>query len=103
MLKRCLSLTDGPGMARSDLCMQIQADVARIPIRRPQVLEATCLGAAIAAGLAIGIWKDLAELKDINTTGETIFEPKVNDSTSKKMITKFEKAIVSRVHRVSSD
>ena len=50
------------GAAASDVLMQIQADVLGVPVVRPKVLETTALGAAYLAGLAVGYWKDAAEV-----------------------------------------
>ena len=47
------------GMTASELLLQIQADVLDVPVVRPEVTETTCLGAAYAAGLAVGFWPDL--------------------------------------------
>ena len=61
-----LSLTnlrvDG-GAAANDLLMQIQANVLQTAVQRPRVLESTSLGAAYFAGLAVGFWKDTAEIE----------------------------------------
>ena len=43
--------------------MQFQADLLNVPVIRPKVAETTALGAAYAAGLAVGFWKDYAELR----------------------------------------
>lgn len=51
------------GMAANDLLMQFQADILGLPVVRPAVLETTALGAAYAAGLATGVWPDLAALR----------------------------------------
>ncbi|GAA1734209.1 glycerol kinase GlpK [Luedemannella helvata] len=51
------------GMTASDVLLQIQADVLDIPVTRPQVIETTCLGAAYAAGLAVGFWSGTDELR----------------------------------------
>jgi glycerol kinase len=51
------------GVTVNDLCMQLQADVLGVPVSRPTVAETTALGAAYAAGLAVGFWKDTAELR----------------------------------------
>ena len=51
------------GVTANDLCMQIQADVLGVPVSRPVVAETTALGAAYAAGLAVGFWKDADELR----------------------------------------
>ena len=45
--------------------MQIQADVLGLPVVRPAVIETTALGAAYAAGLAVGFWQSQDELRDI--------------------------------------
>ncbi len=51
------------GMTANGLLMQIQADVLGLPVVRPKVIETTCLGAAYAAGLAVGFWPNEAALK----------------------------------------
>jgi glycerol kinase len=51
------------GMTASDLLMQFQADVLDVPVVRPTVAETTCLGAAYAAGLAVGFWPDVEALR----------------------------------------
>jgi glycerol kinase len=51
------------GVTANDLCMQLQADILAVPVSRPVVAETTALGAAYAAGLAVGFWKDTDELR----------------------------------------
>jgi glycerol kinase len=51
------------GITSNSLCMQMQADIMGIDITRPLITETTALGAAYAAGLAVGFWKDIDELK----------------------------------------
>jgi glycerol kinase len=51
------------GMVRNELLMQFQADLLGVPVVRPRVAETTSLGAAYAAGLAIGFWDSPAELR----------------------------------------
>jgi glycerol kinase len=51
------------GVTANDLCMQLQADILGVPVSRPVVAETTALGAAYAAGLAVGFWADLGELR----------------------------------------
>ncbi|GAA1435483.1 glycerol kinase GlpK [Mycobacterium cookii] len=50
------------GVTANDLCMQIQADVLGVPVSRPVFTETTALGAAYAAGLAVGFWGDVSDL-----------------------------------------
>lgn len=52
------------GAAANNFLMSFQSDILNVPVRRPQVLETTALGAAYLAGLAVGFWKDQDEIKD---------------------------------------
>ncbi|KRV48691.1 glycerol kinase [Wenjunlia vitaminophila] len=60
---RITSLKVDGGMTSNNLLMQHQADVLDVPVIRPIVAETTCLGAAYAAGLAVGFWPDLDALR----------------------------------------
>ncbi|HEX7612747.1 MAG TPA: glycerol kinase GlpK [Candidatus Limnocylindrales bacterium] len=51
------------GMVQNELLMQTQADVLGVPVVRPRVAETTALGAAYAAGLAVGFWESMDELR----------------------------------------
>jgi glycerol kinase len=51
------------GITANQLCMQMQADILGVPVSKPVVAETTALGAAYAAGLAVGFWKDTDELR----------------------------------------
>jgi glycerol kinase len=51
------------GASANDLLMQYQADVLGIPVERPRVIETTALGAALLAGLAVGLWASPSELE----------------------------------------
>ncbi|MFW5468492.1 glycerol kinase GlpK [Knoellia sp. CPCC 206435] len=62
------------GVTANSLCMQIQADVLGVPVSRPVVAETTALGAAYAAGLAVGFWEDPEELRR-NWNEDTRWEP----------------------------
>jgi glycerol kinase len=57
------SLKVDGGMVFNDLLMQFQADILNVPVVRPKVAETTSLGAAYAAGLAVGFWRDYDELR----------------------------------------
>ncbi|WP_409490786.1 glycerol kinase GlpK [Amycolatopsis sp. cmx-11-12] len=50
------------GVTANELCMQLQADILGVPVSKPVVAETTALGAAYAAGLAVGFWKNTDEL-----------------------------------------
>ncbi|WP_137147309.1 glycerol kinase GlpK [Mycolicibacterium sp. CR10] len=51
------------GVTANNLCMQMQADILGVPVSRPVVAETTALGAAYAAGLAVGFWRSTDELR----------------------------------------
>lgn len=60
------------GATANDFLMQLQADVLQTNVFRPPTLETTALGAAYLAGLAVGFWKDVDALRDLQTDG-TLF------------------------------
>jgi glycerol kinase len=57
------------------------------------MLETTALGAAIAAGFAVGVWSTFEELKNVNTAGVTTFNPKISAEEKDKKFAKWEKAV----------
>jgi glycerol kinase len=65
------------GAAVNSLLLQFQADLLRVPVVRPKVTETTALGAAYLAGLAVGYWKDLADV-EANWVVERTFEPRLS-------------------------
>lgn len=87
------SLKVDGGMTNSDICMQIQADLLGIEVDRPLMRETTALGAAIAAGLAVGVWKDLSELDSINSENRTIFKPQITSEEREKRFGEWQKAV----------
>ena len=62
------------GASANNLLMQFQADLLQVPVVRPTVTETTALGAAYLAGLAVGYWKDLADIRS-NWSIQRTFEP----------------------------
>ena len=54
------------GITNNKLCMQLQSDIMAIDIVKPVITETTALGAAFAAGLAVGVWKNTSEIKKRN-------------------------------------
>lgn len=80
------------GAAMNGYLMQFQADILGITIARAQNLETTALGAAFLAGLAVGYWKDLEELKKLNAVGQA-FHPEMEDSYKEKLYKGWEKAV----------
>jgi glycerol kinase len=65
------------GAATNKLLMQFQADILRVPVVRPRIVETTALGAAFLAGLATDFWRDRAEVERVWQTDRT-FEPKMS-------------------------
>jgi glycerol kinase len=87
------SLAVDGGLSNSDLCMQIQADISGIPVDRPAMRETTALGAAIAAGLATGVWEGLDDLREVNQAGRTVFQPQISTKEMRKARGKWEQAV----------
>ncbi|THW93475.1 glycerol kinase [Aureobasidium pullulans] len=81
------------GMSNSNICMQTQSNIIGIPVNRPAMRETTALGAAIAAGFAVDIWKEFSELKAINQKNRMVFEPEVTPEESQKMFKKWDRAV----------
>ncbi|MEG4624273.1 glycerol kinase GlpK [Microcoleus sp. w1-18aA5] len=71
-----LSLKVDGGMVVNHTLMQFQSDVLGVPVMRPVVAETSALGVAYAAGLAVGFWSQLAELRD-NWAVDCTWEPKM--------------------------
>jgi glycerol kinase len=72
------------GMVFNELLMQFQADILGVPVIRPTVAETTALGAAYAAGLAVGFWKNTDELRE-NWGVDKTWEPKMDAKTRDKL------------------
>jgi glycerol kinase len=80
------------GMTANDLLMQIQADVLGAPVVRPKVIETTALGAAYAAGLAVGFWPDQATLK-ANWREDADWSAKLPEDERDRRYGKWKKAV----------
>ncbi len=80
------------GMVFNDLLMQFQADVLGVPVIRPKVSETTALGAAYAAGYAVGFWKNVEEMK-ANWGVDRIWEPSADDTTRTHNYEQWKKAV----------
>lgn len=80
------------GMVFNELLMQFQADVLDVPVIRPRVAETTALGAAYAAGLAVGFWKDYDELR-ANWGRDKEWQPAMDKDLRKKLYSGWKKAV----------
>ncbi|HEN8986008.1 TPA: glycerol kinase GlpK [Streptococcus agalactiae] len=80
------------GAAMNNLLMQFQADILGIDIARAKNLETTALGAAFLAGLSVGYWESMDELKELNATGQ-FFQATMNESRKEKLYKGWRKAV----------
>lgn len=80
------------GMTANNLLMQYQADILGIPVVRPQVPETTALGAAYAAGLAVGFWSDTNELRG-KWREDARFEPQMTPDEREEKLRVWKKAV----------
>ena len=80
------------GATVNNTLMQLQADVLGVPVVRPVVAETTALGAAYAAGLAVGFWKDLADLRQ-NWKMDRQWEPRWSGDQRDAAYAGWEKAV----------
>jgi glycerol kinase len=83
--------TDG-GMVENNFLMQFQADILNIPVHRPAIKETTALGAAYAAGLAVGYFQNLNDLRQ-NWTAEQVWEPHMEQSQRETYYRRWKKAV----------
>ena len=80
------------GMVFNELLMQFQSDILDVPVVRPKVAETTALGAAYAAGLAVGFWKDYDELR-ANWGRDKEWTPKMSADQRKGLYSGWKKAV----------
>ena len=80
------------GMVANELLMQFQADLLRVPVVRPKVIETTALGAAYAAGLAVGFWASQDELV-ANWEEDKRWEPTTDEEEVERALRLWKKAV----------
>src|SRR5512143_1370451 len=80
------------GMVYNNLLMQFQADILGVPVIRPVVAETTALGAAYAAGLAVGYWKAVEDLR-VNWGKDKEWDPKMDATERAKIYAGWKKAV----------
>jgi glycerol kinase len=80
------------GMAANDLLMQFQADIIDAPVVRPHQLELTAVGAAYAAGLAVGVYKSLDDIA-AHARDSRRFTPDMSPQERARLIASWEKAV----------
>ena len=80
------------GMVQNELLMQFQADVLGVPVIRPKVAQTTALGAAYAAGLAVGFWSTLDDLRS-HWASDREWRPAMDDARRRKEYGLWKKAV----------
>ncbi|WP_460802329.1 glycerol kinase GlpK [Microbacterium sp. GXF6406] len=80
------------GMVGNDTLMQLQADVLGVPVIRPAVIETTALGAAYAAGLAVGVWDDRDELRGM-WREDARWTASIDDAERDRRLARWHKAV----------
>ncbi len=91
------SLKADGGMVYNNTLMQFQADILGVPVVRPVVAETTALGAAYAAGLAVGYWRGLDDLRR-NWQVDRTWQPAMAEETRAKLYRGWKKAVGRAMH-----
>lgn len=86
------SLRVDGGASANNFLMQAQADITGSPVKRPKCIETTAMGAAYLAGLAVGYWNSLEEIKQ-NWAVDQIFESSISEEERQKKIKGWNKAV----------
>ena len=90
------------GMTANDALMQFQADILGVPVVRPVVAETTALGAAYAAGLAVGFWDNLDDLR-ANWQEDKRWEPNMDDGERERELRLWKKAVTKSMDWIDED
>jgi glycerol kinase len=85
------------GMVYNELLMQFQADILGVPVVRPVVAETTALGAAYAAGLAVGYWDNLEDLRR-NWQVDRTWQPAMAEETRTRLYRGWKRAVERTMH-----
>ncbi len=86
------SLKVDGGVSVNDFLMQFQADILHAQVERPECIETTALGAGYLAGLAVGYWRDLEDIKK-NWSLSRVFHPKMDKEQSQRLLKGWNKAV----------
>ncbi|MGR0220143.1 FGGY-family carbohydrate kinase, partial [Agromyces sp. ZXT2-6] len=90
------------GATANDTLLQFQADILGVPVVRPVVAETTALGAAYAAGLAVGFWSNLDDLAE-NWQEDRRWEPKMDADEQGRLVRNWKKAVTKTLDWVDDD
>ena len=86
------SLKVDGGASQNNFLMQFQANLLNVNVQRPKFVETTALGAAYLAGLAVGYWESLEDIKQ-NWELSKVFKPEITDEERKEKIKRWRKAV----------
>jgi glycerol kinase len=90
------------GATANDTLLQFQADILNVPVVRPVVAETTALGAAYAAGLAVGYWDNLDDLRN-NWQEDQRWTPNMDDAERERLYRNWKKAVTKTLDWVDED
>jgi glycerol kinase len=90
------------GATANNLLLQFQADILNVPVVRPVVAETTALGAAYAAGLAVGFWNGLDDLR-ANWQEDARWEPNMDSAERDRLLRNWKKAVTKTLDWVDDD
>lgn len=90
------------GMVANETLMQFQADILGVPVIRPKVPETTALGAAYAAGLAVGFWEGFDDIRE-NWAEDKRWEPSMAEDQKEKLFNRWKQAVRRTLDWVDSD
>lgn len=93
MRKKLKALRVDGGAVENNLLMQIQADYLGSEVERPKNIESTLMGAAFMAGLGVGFWSSLDEIKKMKTM-DKVFSPKMKDKERKARLNQWSQALI---------
>ena len=80
------------GAAANNYLMQTQSDISSVPVLRPRCVETTAMGAAYLAGLAVGYWKDLEDIRR-NWAVDRVFDPAISEAETAQRVKGWKKAV----------
>ena len=80
------------GASRNDFLMQVQANITDIPVERPQCVETTAMGASYLAGLAVGYWDSVEDVRN-NWKRDRIFQPLIPEEVRARYVAGWKKAV----------
>jgi len=90
------------GMTANETLMQFQADQVNVPVVRPVVAETTALGAAYAAGIAVGFWEGEKDVT-ANWAEDKRWEPKMDQDERERLFRNWKKAVTKTFDWMDDD